>query len=118
MMEMSVDHSIYQHKKYIAFDASENTWEFFDTFQGAVDWLTEFDECDGITEAAIAGKNFIAEITHQSVCRPKSDSGSPNYDYIQEDYEDYELVEVDVIINRSTTQQRSSYTHEYKRIDR
>lgn len=56
----------YQTKKFVAHDADNAEYEFFDTKEEAEAWLNQ-DQEEGLGVDACAGYNFIAEIKWRSV---------------------------------------------------
>ncbi len=50
---------------FIAYDASNCEYEPCTTLEEAKKWLREND-CDGISEEAMDGNDFIAKVTHRS----------------------------------------------------
>lgn len=52
--------------RYVAYDAANGEYQEFKTLKEAEDWLKECDY-EGISEEAIDGRNYIAEIQYRSV---------------------------------------------------
>lgn len=52
--------------RYIAYNSGDGQYEEFKTFEEAKSWLTDNDE-EGISQEAIDGENYIAEIQYRSV---------------------------------------------------
>lgn len=51
--------------RYVAYDAANGEYQEFKTIKEAQDWLIE-DDYDGISNEAIEGRNYIAEIKYKS----------------------------------------------------
>ena len=52
--------------RYIAYDAANGEYQEFRTIKEAEEWLKE-GGYDGISEEAVEGRNYIAEIQYKSV---------------------------------------------------
>lgn len=50
---------------FVAYDAANCEYEWFETFEQAAAWLKEANS-EGISEEAIEGLSFIAQITHRT----------------------------------------------------
>ncbi len=52
--------------RYVAYDAGYGEYQEFKTKEDAEKWLKE-DDYEGISEEAVEGRNYIAEIQYKSV---------------------------------------------------
>lgn len=52
--------------RYVAYDAALGEYQEFKTKEEAEEWLKE-DDYEGISEEAVEGRNYIAEIQYKSV---------------------------------------------------
>ena len=60
--------------RYVAYDAANGDYEEFKSLKEANDWLTDMDG-EGISEEAVNGQNWIAEIQYRSVVTQIEDKG-------------------------------------------
>lgn len=98
--------------RYVAYDAANSDYEWFETVEEAKKWLTH-DDGDGISEEACNGQNFISEIQYRSVVTKIEDRD----DYCKcENMEDEECV-----CNKQAWEHSEDFSwigvHDYEKIE-
>lgn len=93
--------------RYIAYDAENGEYQEFKTVKEAENWLTENDR-EGISESAVNGQNYIAEICYKSVVAKIEDKN----DYCSCDDDTYDEDENGNCINCGK-EERWAYSDEF-----